>query len=169
MTLVGSSQPMVMPGQYTVATLPTATNNKGILAWVTDDPTLGFCPYYSNGSGWASMQGATGAQGPQGAQGPSGVTGLQTTKLVTNGSGQVTWTFSPAYISAPTISWAVENSGSAVVMGITAISNTSVTVGLKRAQTLPASLTLITQLISFDIFAGASISGVTIHLMAQGT
>lgn len=106
-----------------------------------------------------------------GPTGPSGVTGLQKTRVTTNSSGVATWTFSPAYVAAPTVAFCVEQATSLpTLMNITSISNTSVTVQIWRTQTLPPTLTLLTQLIGFNPFGAAgSLSGVTVDLIAVGT
>lgn len=57
----GSSRPLVLPGSYTLATLPAASAvNQTFLAWTTDGSSGGPCWMYSAGSAWLSTVGAVG-------------------------------------------------------------------------------------------------------------
>ena len=97
------------------------------------------------------------------------------TQTVTDASCNVTWTFrnpdnSPyAFLNPPTVGVTFQDTGSApmpVIPLITANSVSSVTIHAYRLQLLPASLTLVTALASFNV-AGGACAGITVHISAR--
>lgn len=71
------SRQIVIPGSWTIATLPAASIYPQFFAWTTDG-AAGGCFCLSNGTAWTSvpgLQGAAGATGSQGATGSTGATG----------------------------------------------------------------------------------------------
>lgn len=96
--------------------------------------------------------------------------GQQSKRVLTNASGVATWQFATPYPAGaiPICTWMVENTAAQPMsVDITAISNTAMTIKLKQARTLPATLALLSALISFDIFGGAGISGIPVHLTVR--
>lgn len=96
--------------------------------------------------------------------------GQQSKRVTTGAGGVVTWTFAtpfPAGVT-PVCNYMVENTGAQPMsVEITAISNAAVTIKLKQARSLPATLTLLTALVNFDIFGGTGVSGITVHLTVR--
>ncbi len=95
--------------------------------------------------------------------------GNQAEVATLDASGNATWTFSPPFSAVPIVAYMVENPASAqpVTVDITAISTTSVSVHGYRAQTLPTSILSLVGLQNFNVFGGASLSGVKVHLKAS--
>lgn len=130
--------------------LPTASSCPGYMVYCSNAPG-GAALVLSDGTTWRTF-----------------ARGLQSFIATTDASGNATWAFSPAFAAAPVMGFMVENTGSQPYScEITAISATSVTIKVRQAQTLPAVLTLLTQLIGFNIFGGTTISGIRVHLRAS--
>lgn len=91
-----------------------------------------------------------------------------------NASGEVTITFARLFTSKPTVNCLYEEAADnqPIVLKIKGWTQdgsnnyTGVTVKGYRAQTLPSVLTLLTQLLSFNIFGAAAPSGITVHIFA---
>ncbi len=83
-------------------------------------------------------------------------------------NGEATWTFARPFTATPVITALYEEAGNGqpIVLKVKTVSTTAVTVKGFRGQTLPATLTLLTALISFNIFGGSAPTGVTVHLFA---
>jgi len=114
-------QPLSLPGEYTVATSPSAASYKGKLIWVTDRPG-GAGPMISDGTAWRFL-----APGKR----PEVFTGS------TNGSGLFSGTFSAAYSAPPAMSLErAPTADPAVVLRLTALSTTAFTVIAERRATL---------------------------------
>ena len=97
------------------------------------------------------------------------------TQTVTDASCNVTWTFrnpdgSPyAFLNPPIVGVTFQDTGAApmpVIPLITANSVSSVTIRAYRLRLLPASITLVTALVNFDISAGTC-AGITAHMSAR--
>lgn len=92
---------------------------------------------------------------------------VQRVVLPTQSDGTVNWTFPVAYDQAPSVQVTVETtSGQPYVPLVTGRTTTGVTIKVLRAQTLPASLTLLSALVSFNIFGGTVPAGVNVHIWA---
>lgn len=105
-------------------------------------------------------------------------TRVQRVAMVTAADGTATWTYArPIVVAAgktPPLAYMVEDTGSPVVVQVTGRTfttaggqdtHTAVTVRAQRARTLPATLTVLTALVGYDVFAGAA-SGVRVNLWA---
>lgn len=115
------AQPLALPGEYTVATMPAAASYYGKMAWVTDRPG-GAGPMISDGAVWRFL-----ASGKR----PEVFTGT------TNGSGLFSGTFSAAYASVPAMSLErAPTADPAVVLRLTVLSTTAFTLIAERRSTL---------------------------------
>lgn len=103
---------------------------------------------------------------------------VQRTVLMTAGDGTATWTYArPIAVPAgklPPVSYMVEDTGSPVVVQVTARTMTSdgttdthtaVTIRAQRSRALPATILSLANLISFDVF-GTVGGGVRVNLFA---
>lgn len=115
------AQPVVLPGEFTVAELPAAAGMKGKMAWVTDRPG-GAGPMISDGTLWRFL-----ASGKR----PEVFTGT------TNGSGLFSGTFSAPYSEVPALSLERQpTADSAVFLRVTALSVSGFTIIAERRATL---------------------------------
>ena len=85
----------------------------------------------------------------------------------TNASGVVTWVYPTAFDNPPVVQITIETgSGQPMVALITSNTATGGSAQVLRAQTLPANLTLLTALVSFNIFGGTVGAGTNVHVYA---
>ena len=110
-------------------------------------------------------QGVQGAPGPQGIQGPQGPTGGPGRRVfaatgVSNASGSVTFTFTPAFPAAPVVTHAVQTAiADLTECRISALSASSVTFNVRRS---PAVVVLGISVLQVPQPA----VGVTVHCIA---
>jgi hypothetical protein len=87
--------------------------------------------------------------------------------VVTDVSGNWTVTWSTALLATPAVLPVPVNTGAQpIVCNVSAASATGASGRCWLARTLPATLTLLTALISFDIFGTAPTSGTTVQVLA---
>lgn len=96
--------------------------------------------------------------------------GTQSKILTTDALGEATWTFTQAFPTGvvPVVMLTPVN-GLAQAMDVSLKAdptNTGCVVKVRQSQTLPAALTLLSQLLSFNVFGGTGISGVKVHALA---
>ena len=60
-TKSGSSRPLILPGSFTMATLPAAAPDSTFMAWTTDGNSGSPGWMYSNGTSWISTVGPAGS------------------------------------------------------------------------------------------------------------
>ncbi|BAQ43977.1 hypothetical protein [Methylobacterium aquaticum] len=103
---------------------------------------------------------------------------VQRVARTTAADGTLTWVFARSIVvpsgETPPLAYMVEDTGSPVVVQVTGRTfttaggqdtHTAVTVRAQRARTLPATLTVLTALVGYDVFAGGA-SGVRVNLWA---
>lgn len=94
----------------------------------------------------------------------------RTAVLVTDAKGQGVLKFSPAFAAAPVVALAVEAIGDFPVLAVIAsLSKDSLTVRAYAGRSLPNPLKELSALLGFNAFAGAGISGVRVHVTANGS
>lgn len=132
--------------------------------YCSPDPTLGFLGQYQS-------------RGHPGATAPDMFNGLfQEIRTIAtlDVNGEATWTFPVPYPSKPVVNHIYEEAAGNLpiivkIKGFTqdgSLNYTAVTIKAYRLQTLPASLTVLTTLQSFDISAGVAPQTILIHLVA---
>jgi hypothetical protein len=93
-------------------------------------------------------------------------TSLQKAQVTTNGSGVASVTWGTAFPSAPCLSVLVlDATGARYTATILTNSTTACTIQIAKARLLPAVLTLLSNLLNYDVFQPAG-SGVTVHIIA---
>lgn len=103
---------------------------------------------------------------------------VQRTVITTANDGTATWTFARPIVTpagqVPVIAYMVQDTGSPIVVQITARAwtsdgtndtHTSITIKAQRARTLPATILALTALVNFDIF-GTAAGTVPVNLWA---
>lgn len=90
---------------------------------------------------------------------------VQRTIVTTDASGNATWTFAKSFNNLPAVTALANTTGMPIAISITAKSKTSVSIQAKQSRALPAVLTLLTNLLSYNIFSDAA-SGVQIDVFA---
>ena len=88
--------------------------------------------------------------------------------IVTTGSdGTAVWNFVKNFSQPPIMSYMVQDVITPCIVQISSVTVSSVTVKLYRSQMLPSSLTLLSSLVSYNIFGATNnIAGINIHLFA---
>lgn len=89
-------------------------------------------------------------------------------KSTTDATGTVSWTYPAGFFpDPPVVEITVETaSGQPMVALITSNTASGGTAQVLRAQTLPASLTLLSGLVSFNVFGGTVPVGTKVHVFA---
>lgn len=88
--------------------------------------------------------------------------------ITTDGSGNGSLAISCT--TTPIISTGVENSGTYPYdVSVTSATNSLISIHVNQGQPLPATLTLLTLLQNYNVFAGSSLSGIRVHVMSVCT
>lgn len=140
------TQSIVIPGLWTVSTLPPASSEAQHVAWVSDWPGLGMALVLSNGVSWSLARGYR-------EEDYSGTT---------DGSGNYTVAYSAAFGATPNVQPVIVNATDSQFFKLTSSNTTGFTVQVRER----ASLTVLG--INLLSFATTAVSGASVRVLVVG-